>query len=95
MITSGIVMSFVGMFDWGLERGQAPACLVGALANVLMVGGYVCFNLRRFVRKLRTSLRMASRLAGLGAAEFLATGSETFVPRMVKKVSRTPTCDVD
>ena len=34
-----------------LERGQTPACLLGALANVLMVGGYVCYHLRRFSQR--------------------------------------------
>ena len=81
-------LSFVGMFDWGLERGQAPACLLGALANVLMFGGYGYYNLRRFSWKLRHSYRMVSWLAGLaavcalGATVFLATGSETFVPHV-------------
>ena len=80
------LLSFVGMFERGLERGQAPACLLGALANVLMVGGYVCYSLRWFSQMLSSPYLVASSLAGLaavcalGAAVFLATGSETFAP---------------
>jgi hypothetical protein len=80
------LLSFIGLVTRDLERGQAPACLLGALANVLMVGGYVCYNLRRFSQKLRPSYLVAARLAGLaavcalGSAVFLAIGSETFVP---------------
>ncbi len=84
------ILSFVGLIDLlnggDLERGQAPACLLGALANVLMVGGYIGYHLRRFSKKSRSYCLVAAWLAGsaavcaLGAAVFLATGSESFVP---------------
>ena len=85
------ILSFVGSYIGlgtaeHLERGQTPACLLGALANVLMVGGYVCYNLRRFSKRMRPFCLVASWLAGsaavcaLGAAVFLATGSEAFIP---------------
>ena len=84
-------LSFVGSFIGlgtaeHLERGQVPACLLGALANLMMVGGYVFYHLRRLSKRLRRSYLVESWLAGsaafcaLGAAVFLATGSETFVP---------------
>lgn len=86
------IMSFFGSYIGlggtaeHLERGQTPACLLGALANVLMVGGYVCYNLRWFSKRIRPFCLVSSWLAGsaavcaLGAAVFLATGNETFIP---------------
>ena len=61
-----------------------PACRARFDLNVGTA--YVCYNLRRFSRKLRPSYLVASRLTGLaavcalGAALFLATGSERFFP---------------
>jgi len=79
--------SFIGLVNGGdLERGQVPACFCGAVANLLMFAGYVCYHLRRFSKKSRFFCSVASLLAGgaavcaLGAAVFLATGSESFVP---------------
>ena len=82
------ILSFVGLGAGRLERGQAPACLLGALANLLMVGGYISFNLRRFFHKIRTAHLLSCWVAGLaavcaaGSGLFLATGSESFVPRI-------------
>ncbi len=79
-------LSFKGMVERGLESGQMPACFLGAFANVLMVSGYVAFNLRRYSKKGRPSYLLAPRLTlgatvcALGAIIFLATGNESFAP---------------
>ena len=81
------LLSFAGSvsgLSGELERGQFPACVLGASANVLMVCSYICYNLRRYSHKWRPSFLLASRLSGLatifalGAAIFLANGSESF-----------------
>ncbi|MEE3372100.1 MAG: hypothetical protein VX346_22390 [Planctomycetota bacterium] len=64
-----------------LEGGQAPVCLLGLLANVLIVGGYACYNLRLFSKKVIPACLQEARLtllAAVCALVCLETGSEAF-----------------
>ena len=62
------LFSFIGLgIAIDLEGGQAPACLLGVLANVLMVGGYACYNLRPFSKKAIPTYLQEARLTQLAA----------------------------
>ena len=89
------LLSFAGVIAEEPGSYRFNACLLGALANVLMVGGCVsysvgcvCYSVRRCSKTWRRSFRVASRLTGLaaicalGAAVILENGQKSFEPRI-------------
>jgi WD40 repeat protein len=85
------VLSLLGVIfgiTSGLEPGQLPACVLVISAHVLMLYGYFRYCFRKSFRKWRPSCRLTTAILGfgaictIGAAAFLATGSERFVPHV-------------
>lgn len=82
-----VCLSFEGacmIFGSQLERGQAPACLIGALANLLFVSTYFALLVRRYLPVTWPTYEASAFMARLAAAGTLgvliplAFGSEEF-----------------
>ena len=83
-------LSFVGAIAFlsfrgsSLEQGQAPACLIGALANLLFVSVYLALLARSYLRWTKPRYKACSLMASLAAAGTvgvlvpLTLGSEKF-----------------